>query len=445
MKSLSYFVRHTLGIDRAIGVTTATQLLRLFTGPITMLMIIRFLSPEDQGYFYSFAGVAGIQVFLEAGFSVSIAQFVAREFSSLRINRHGLISGKRENLSRLRSIFQKARKYYNMMAAFLAAGLGFGGYMFFSENGSHDVPWQIPWIVVSICAGFQFLLTPFWAVLEGCNRVADIALYRFGITVVAFLATFLGLLISHSIWVTVWTSVASLIVAYGYLICKWRLLARQMLRKHSSKHEVSWRKEIWGFQWRIAGTWGARYFVEAGLPAIAFQLFGPIVAGRAGMSFQLTRIVADIASSWTVTKVPLWGQYVARREIVPLQESWRKAAFHHIVFAFIGQVILLGGIYFVYLAFPLKAERFLSPFSFAGFSIGWFFYSFWLVSMHYIRAYRLEPFIFLHIVVALSFIAIIMLTKNHFGINSITYAFAIVHLPASAVAWQIMRRIRSQF
>jgi hypothetical protein len=115
-----------LAIDRAIGVTSATQLIRFVTGPITMLLIIKYLSPADQGFFYTFAGVAGIQVFLEAGFAVSIAQFTAKEFAGLRFTKSGFLKGKSENLSRLRSIYQKAFRYYSTMAVVLTLGTFLG-------------------------------------------------------------------------------------------------------------------------------------------------------------------------------------------------------------------------------------------------------------------------------------------------------------------------------
>ncbi len=437
-------LKHFLAIDRAIGVTSATQLIRFVTGPITMLLIIKYLSPADQGFFYTFAGVAGIQVFLEAGFAVSIAQFTAKEFAGLRFTKSGFLKGKSENLSRLRSIYQKAFRYYSTMAVVLTLGIGIGGYLFFSAKPSDGVNWQLPWIVVAICMGLQFLLTPFWAVLEGCNRVADVATYYFWMTLTGFSVSALGFVITQSLDVVIFTSVASLLTGYAYIFGKWLNLRTQVRRPFRKHQQVAWFQEIWGFQWRIVGTWTGRYFLEAGIPAIAFQLFGPIVAGQAGMSFQLSKMAGGIASSWTATKIPFWGQLVAQNKRRELDTSWRSAARMNLIVSFIGQASVLIALMFFAHFLPQYAHRLFSPLTFAGLSIGWFLYSFWLISMHYVRAHRLEPFVWAHWLLAVSFLFLLIVGKGNFGPAALTYSFAIVHLPVAIWSLLVMKKLQRQ-
>lgn len=418
--------------------------MRFVTGPITMLLIIKYLSPADQGYYYTFAGVAGIQVFLEAGFAVSIAQFTAKEFAGLRFTKSGFLTGKSENLSRLRSIYQKAFRYYSAMAVVLTLGIGIGGYLFFSAKPSDGVHWQLPWIVVAICMGLQFLLTPFWAVLEGCNRVADVATYYFSMSLIGFAASALGFVITQSIDVVIFTSVASLLTGYAYIFGKWLNLRSQVIRPFRKHQQVAWFKDIWGFQWRIAGTWTGRYFLEAGIPAVAFQFFGPIVAGQAGMSFQLSKIAGGIASSWTGTKIPYWGQLVAQGKRRELDTSWRSAAKMHLIVSFIGQGSALFALVLLAHFLPQYADRLFSPLTFAGLSIGWFLYSFWLISMHYVRAHRLEPFVWAHWLLAVSFLFLLVVGKGTFGPAALTYSFAIVHLPVAVWSLLVMKSIQRQ-
>jgi O-antigen/teichoic acid export membrane protein len=437
-------LKHYLGIDRAIGVTSATQLMRFVTGPITMLLIIKYLTPTDQGFYYAFAGVAGIQVFLEAGFAVSIAQFTAKEFAGLRFTKSGFLTGKSENLSRLRSIYQKAFRYYSAMAAVLTLGIGIGGYVFFSSRPSEGVHWQIPWIVAAVCMGFQFLLTPFWAVLEGCNRVADVATYYFWMTLIGFTASALGFVITQSLDVVIFTSVVSLLTSYVYIFSKWLKLRSQVIRPFRKHQQVAWFKDVWGFQWRIAGTWTGRYFLEAGIPAIAFQFFGPIVAGQAGMSFQLSKMAGSIASSWTVTKIPFWGQLVAQDKRRELDTSWRSAGRMHLIVSFIGQASVLIALMIFAHFLPQYADRVFTPLTFAGLSIGWFLYSFWLISMHYVRAHRLEPFVWAHWLLAVSFLFLLAIGKGTFGPAALTYSFAIVHVPVALWSLMVMKKIQRQ-
>ena len=52
--------RRWAGIDRAVFFSNAGQMLRLVTGPITMVLVLRHLTPEIQGYYYAFAGVVAM-------------------------------------------------------------------------------------------------------------------------------------------------------------------------------------------------------------------------------------------------------------------------------------------------------------------------------------------------------------------------------------------------
>ena len=49
--------RRWAGVDRAVFFSNAAQLVRLVTGPVTMALVLKFLTPEIQGYYYAFAGV----------------------------------------------------------------------------------------------------------------------------------------------------------------------------------------------------------------------------------------------------------------------------------------------------------------------------------------------------------------------------------------------------
>lgn len=434
-------LRDVLGLDRAIAASSATQLIRLVTGPITMVLIIRFLSPIEQGYYYSFAGVVGIQVFLEAGFSVSIAQFAAKEFAGLRFTNKELLTGNPRNLSRLRSIFHKANRYYTAMALVLTTVLAVGGYFFFASRPADGVSWETPWVVISVCAGLNFLLTPFWAVLEGCNRVADISIYRFGSTLVGFGATAVGMVVSQSVWVVIWGSIAGVLVAYGYLGLKWFPFAQQLLRRGRERHQIDWFKEIWGFQWRIASVWGFKYMLFPMTPALAFALLGPVEAGQIGLCYQLAFTGGALATTWTVTKIPYWGTLLAKENELQFSSDWRRASKKHIGIAFLTQGALLAVVYAIHLMGFGFSHRFLSPLAVGGFALGIFFHSFWLIFSHYFRAKREEPFVSVTIIASITFVAVAWLTSS-FGTLAITYSFALANLIGAVGSYIIWKKLK---
>src|SRR6201993_2196971 len=78
-------LRTRLGIDRAIGFTILARGWSSAAGLVTVALIARFLSPSEQGYYYTFGSLVALQIVFELGFSFVILQLAAHESSRLRI------------------------------------------------------------------------------------------------------------------------------------------------------------------------------------------------------------------------------------------------------------------------------------------------------------------------------------------------------------------------
>ena len=52
-------------------------------GVITLAFVTHFLSPIEQGYFYTLASIAALHMALDMGLSAVLVQFAAREFIGL--------------------------------------------------------------------------------------------------------------------------------------------------------------------------------------------------------------------------------------------------------------------------------------------------------------------------------------------------------------------------
>lgn len=442
MRAILDILKSKVGLDRAIATCSLTQLLRFVTGPITMVLMIRHFTPEEQGFYYSFAGITGLQVFLEAGFAQSITQFTSREFANLRFNSRQILTGSPIALSRLRSLLLQANRYYRCMALTLVVVLGAGGHWFFSSKASHGVSWEIPWVVACLAAGVTFVITPIWAVLEGCNRVADVAAFRCWATIAGFASMAIGLLLGLGINVVIVAAAVNVLVPILFLFTRWRRLIFQVLKPPGSEL-VSWRKEVWGFQWRIAGNWAARYLSTTAMTPLAFDFYGATAAGQYGMSYQITRMILTLGSTWTVTKVPIWGTMIQKGNHDQFVREWKKFSVRHI-----GVSILLnfGVLLMVYAgsnlaAFADVAKRLLPAENYVFLMIGAVSTSFWLVLSHYFRSQRMEPYFYLAVVVAAVQFGLSFSLENVRTVNGVAVAYGFTHCCGAALAYCIWRRI----
>src|SRR5258708_6581472 len=93
-----------------------------------------------------------------------------------------------------------------------------------------------------------------------------------------------------------------------------RHLCLGLLRYPVGKQAVSWREEIWPFQWKIAVTWLSVYLSMSVFTPILFAYRGPADAGRLGMSLNIATYLWTVVLAWMSTKAAPFGQMIARGE-----------------------------------------------------------------------------------------------------------------------------------
>jgi O-antigen/teichoic acid export membrane protein len=71
--------KEVLGVDRAIAYTVLSRILVILGNLVTVLLMVRFLSPVEQGYYFTLLSLVALQVVFELGFSFVILQLAAHE------------------------------------------------------------------------------------------------------------------------------------------------------------------------------------------------------------------------------------------------------------------------------------------------------------------------------------------------------------------------------
>lgn len=425
--------RRWAGIDRAVFFCNAAQLMRLITGPITMALVLRHLTPEIQGYFYAFSGVVATQVFLEMGFSQNILQFAAHEFAKLRLTSNKTLEGDPAARSRFISLGRLAFGYYAVAAVIFIFAVGIGGHLFFAAASKSGVQWQGAWWIIAVSAGVSLAINPAWSLLEGCNQVAAIAQFRFWAATACFSANALGLITGAGIYASAFGAALNVILSLAYLFWRWWSFIRQFLEKAASDR-ISWAREIWPLQWRIAVSWISNYFVFDVINPIAFYFCGPAEAGRLGMSMQLVRMVSAIAYTWIGTKGPRFGALVATRNWIEFDMLWRRSTLQVFFFYLLGYACFLLAIPFVGLVYPTIPAR-LAPFSVNAWLGGALVTQMLVGAMAMeLRAYKREPYMWLSVANAVLSVAFMLALVRIWGIagQAIGYALALwaIFIPA---------------
>ncbi len=393
-------VRHLLGLDGAVAYTVLARLFNMVGSVGTVLLIIHFLNPVEQGYYYTIFALVALQAVFELGFSFVVLQMAAHERIHLILHADGTIDGDPVAHARLASILQKTLRWYAAAAAVMWIVLLPGGMVFFSfrDHGTH-VAWTGPWVVAVCACVTMFLMDPIFSFLEGCGQVREVAAARFWQSVAVIAASWSSLATHHGLYAPAIVMLGYAGVAAAFVWTRRRLLLG-LVRHKTAEHSISWRREIWSFQWQIAVSWLCAYFTMQVFTPLLFAFRGPVEAGQMGLSLSITGYLSTLALSWTSTKAAPFGQMVSGRRIAELRSYFFRTFRQSSAVLAAMSVACEAGVVGLHYAFPWLAERMVTPWIFALLILaacGRFAVQTMAI---YLRSFKREPFLVQSIVVA---------------------------------------------
>jgi len=126
-------------VDRAVIFVVLTRGWQLLTGPVTLVLIATYFTPEVQGFFYTFASLLALQSFVELGFYLVIINVSSHEWAHLGLDENGYLIGEPKALSRLVSLGRLIFKWYAVASVVFVIAVGIIGFIFFSQTPYPDI------------------------------------------------------------------------------------------------------------------------------------------------------------------------------------------------------------------------------------------------------------------------------------------------------------------
>jgi hypothetical protein len=392
--SIARWLQHTLGIDRAIAFTVLARVWSSGAGLVTVLLIARFLTRAEQGYYYTFSSLVALQIVFELGFSFVILQMASHERAHLAISPNLDISGDPVAHRRLASVIQKSVRWYSAAAVLLAIFLLSAGSWFFSTHhqGADAVAWRIPWYANAIAATITFQFDPILSFLEGCGFVANVARLRFLQAAIGSALAWAALVMHHGLFAPAMMIVGTASTAAVWLFGKRKLLLG-LLRFEPGADRIHWWKEVWPFQWRIAVSWLCGYFIYQLFNPVLFAYRGAVAAGQMGMSLSLANALQAVAISWLNTKAAPFGGLVANRQFSELDHRFFRALWQSVSVFAAASAVVIAGVVYLNLKHLRFADRLLSPVSVAGLLLATAVNVIVFGEALYLRAHKQEKFL----------------------------------------------------
>lgn len=339
-----------IGIDRAIAYVILGRGFGVISGIISIVLISKFLSAEYQGYYYTFSSIIALQVFFELGLGTILVQFTSHEMGLLTF-KFGILKGDLASKYRLLSLIRLTLKWYSVIAFFVLSVVSVVGFYFFYENqviisGVPSVKWQCPWFFLVVLTSISVLFIPIIAIAEGCGFVISINKMRVKQTIVSGIFAWLSLLTGNGLYATSAMAFSIIFVGGWWLYKNFTKTLISAFRFKNKGHQISWIREIFPMQWRIALSWMSGYFILQFLTPLAFKRYGPVFAGQLGLSLTICNLMLNLSMAWVNTKIPYWGQLIAQKKTNELNSSY-NVSFKYSCFFFVFMIFVTNIMLFI--------------------------------------------------------------------------------------------------
>lgn len=406
-----------MGMDRAIIYTLAGRGWSLAASFITLLLVVRFFTPDEQGYYYTFASLLAMQVLFELGMSFVVMQFASHEMAHLRWTDGGTIEGDCTAKSRLRSLLLLVTKWYGAIAVLIVSVILPLGWLFFSaDQAQASVNWQLAWICLVLAAAINICFMPLLAFLEGCSCITEVARLRMIQSIVGSFAAWLVLLSGGGLLAMPAMSAGfALTVLIWLWRTKWTALKNLYLYEADVNTGINWKTEIWPLQWKIALSWLSGYFIFQLFTPVLFAYRGAVEAGKMGMSLSIASALMSIAMAWMSTQAPRFGTLVARKDYIALDQLFKLTLLRSFLVMFMLGATLCIANYLLHLKNVQFSSRILAPLPFTLLMLATMLNYVTYAQSAYLRAHKQEPFLLISLISAVLIAVLTLAWGEEYG------------------------------
>jgi hypothetical protein len=378
----------------------------MFAGPVSILLIASRFTVEQQGFYYTFFSLLAMQIFFELGLSTVLIQFSSHEFVNLSWGENGTIAGSENERTRFLSLVRKSLFFYLASAFLIIIVLIPVGFHFFYGNGKYAhalFSWRAPWVLAVVGVAINLILTPIYSSIVGSGEVAEVNKRQLYGGIIGNFLMWSVIAIGGGLFAIFAYSLGNILSLLFYFITKKRSFLSAIWENTGIRVDtngISWWKDLWPMQWKIALSWMSGYFIFQLFNPILFHYHGSVVAGKMGMTLNVANAMLAVCMSWINSRNPEMGKYIARKEWMRLDKVFNKIFLQSSILAVIGSTV--GWIILVILQRHYKIGARFIPATFA-------FCVFITMGIQvaiasfatYLRAHKREPFLMFSISMAI--------------------------------------------
>lgn len=434
-----------LDIDKSIFWSIVNRGLGVIRAPLTIFFIVKYLSTEEQGAWYTFTSLGALTMLADMGFASITTQFISHEYAHLRFE-GDRIAGDDDRLDRFIAFIYFSVKFYLKVSLAAIIILIGAGILYFAQTDTHLLA---VWIAYSFIGGLGLLTAMFQAIYQGLNKVKEIQINTLFNSFFVTFFTCLTLFLGFKIWSLVLGIFLGTILASIGLFRMGRAFWIQVY-SYKIKNKYSFLNETLSLQVRYAVSFIATYLIGfLYVPAI-YKFVGAKEAGQVGLIVSVMTALSAVAYSWTQTKIPTFNILVAQKKINELDMLVKKSTIQSASVFIVLSIVLVLIVCVMPVTFLAKYANRIPDIQVI---ILYIFSQFSLVLLNsltiYLRAFKKEPLMSVQVLSSiLLLISIVLILKGGLGLHTFLlsvnlYSWAIV-MPLAYFVFKKNRKLLIQ-
>lgn len=310
-------------LDKSTKLSALNALWKIASGPLTIFLVSKYTSAENQGYYYIFFNLLAAQQIFEAGIGFGLLRTISQNYNQIAIIDKSIVinSLKNENIFNYIKITLLWFLAIGLLILFLILPIG---YIFFNQSTNNRVDdWIIPWILFCLSSSVITMISPMSMILEGAGRKDHIYRSRLIISIIGTAITWLGLIMELQLYVLTLSNLAIIVFSIFFYIYPVHKSIRVLynIRNLSTKSLIFFIKD----QWKISTVWSTGYLAWNIFPIVIFRVLGAEVAGKFGMVNAVLGAISQFSSTPVNTRTSNFGSDISsgntRHAIKIFQES----------------------------------------------------------------------------------------------------------------------------
>lgn len=418
-------------LDLDFLTTVGFRLSATGTGFLTSLLIVHYLSPEEQGYWYTFSSILGLAAFAEMGAGQILLRFVAKEQPQLDHSEEARI--------RLSNLFFFGGK----LSAILSTGVSLiallVGFWWLPQTGEVGVDWKTAWLLAAVISGPTLFVGFANSFFEGMQLVTAANVRRVLSAWIALasmaLAFVSGLgLVAYALSRLVSNAYS---ILHLYLANKGRI---KMLYALRAKPKIfNGREEFLPLQYKYALTWATGIFVNGLYAPLIFKFDGVIAAGEYGLSFGFLGIISGISGSLLVARRARMAALAGNGDYEGVIGNFRKILLIGVVTFTSASLVLVALVQLNPSFINTYTSRMLSPSQMGLLALSQLLWLLVTIFTTTVRSFNIEPFIKLAWIHALFSASLCIPAAIYLKVDGVLLIAALGNLFSAVVSYNILK------